>query len=242
MALYDIWLCDDEAVYLRSLEETIRPNLPSVRVRSFGSAGAVRKAAREGLPDILIMDIEFGPDSGMALADDLCAGASKPVQVIYLTAYGARYCQRIFTGQVRPVGYLTKPVEETYLFYHLQRCIQQIDARAMDQDVLTYQKNRALCSVPYREVLALESRGHTIHICARDGQTDRAFQGRLDEWEEKLPEDFVRVHKSYIVNMRYIDRIDRKSVFLQGGRAVPISRSKQEETRARYLLYRGARL
>ena len=41
---------------------------------------------------------------------------------------------------------------------------------------------------------------------------------------------------------RYIDRIDRKNVLLQGGRAVPISRSKQEETRTRYLLYRGARL
>ena len=36
--------------------------------------------------------------------------------------------------------------------------------------------------------------------------------------------------------------IDRKNVLLQGGRAVPISRSKQEETRTRYLLYRGARL
>ena len=221
--MYDIWLCDDEAVHLRGLEEKIARILPDVRLQSFEDPEAVRAAARACLPDILIMDIE-------------------PIQVLYLTAYGERYCQRIFTGQVKPVGYLTKPVEDTYLSYHLRRCVQQIDARAKDQDVLTYQKNRALCSVPYREVLALESKGHTIQICARDGRTDRAFHGRLDEWEEKLPEEFVRVHKSYIVNMRYIDRIDRKNVLLQGGRAVPISRSKQEETRTRYLLYRGARL
>ena len=65
----------------------------------------------------------------------------------------------------------------------------------------------------------------------------------LGDMEERLPPDlFFRCHKSYIVNMRYIDRIDRKNVLLQGGRAVPISRSKQEETRKRYLLYRGARL
>ena len=226
--MYDIWLCDDEAVHLRGLEEKIARILPDVQLRSFEDPEAVRAAARACLPDILIMDIEFGPASGIALADDLCDGE--------------RYCQRIFTGQVKPVGYLTKPVEDPYLSYHLRRCVQQIDARAKDQDVLTYQKNRALCSVPYREVLALESKGHTIQICARDGRTDRAFHGRLDEWEEKLPEEFVRVHKSYIVNMRYIDRIDRKNVLLQGGRAVPISRSKQEETRTRYLLYRGARL
>ena len=222
MTVYDIWLCDDEAVHLRGLEEKIARILPDVQLRSFEDPEAVRAAARACLPDILIMDIEFGPASGIALADDLCDGVSKPIQVLYLTAYGERYCQRIFTGQVKPVGYLTKPVEDMYLSYHLRRCV--------------------LCSVPYREVLALESKGHTIQICARDGRTDRAFHGRLDEWEEKLPEEFVRVHKSYIVNMRYIDRIDRKNVLLQGGRAVPISRSKQEETRTRYLLYRGARL
>ena len=218
--MYDIWLCDDEAVHLRGLEEKIARTLPDVQLRPFEDPEAVRAAARACLPDILIMDIEFGPASGIAGAEDRWDGAWKRVQVVYLT----------------------KPVEDMYLSYHLRRCVQQIDARAKDQDVLTYQKNRALCSVPYREVLALESKGHTIQICARDGRTDRAFHGRLDEWEEKLPEEFVRVHKSYIVNMRYIDRIDRKNVLLQGGRAVPISRSKQEETRTRYLLYRGARL
>ena len=240
--MYDIWLCDDEAVHLRGLEEKIARILRAALRRPFAARAAARGGARGCLPYFLFLHFVSGPASGIALADDLCDGVSKPIQVLYLTAYGERYCQRIFTGQVKPVGYLTKPVEDMYLSYHLRRCVQQIDARAKDQDVLTYQKNRALCSVPYREVLALESKGHTIQICARDGRTDRAFHGRLDEWEEKLPEEFVRVHKSYIVNMRYIDRIDRKNVLLQGGRAVPISRSKQEETRTRYLLYRGARL
>lgn len=242
MALYDIWLCDDEAVYLRRLEETIAPALPGVRLRQFQDPAAVRAAAQEGLPDILILDIEFGAANGIALADHLCAQADKPVQLLYLTAYGERYCQRIFIGQVKPVGYLTKPVENAYLFYHLQQCIERLEAQKADRGVITYQKNRALCSIACREVLALESKGHTIQICARDGRTDRAFQGRLDEWEGRLPEEFIRVHKSYMVNMRYIDRIDRSSILLQNGRSVPISRSKQEETRRRYLLYRGAQL
>lgn len=241
-ALYDIWLCDDETVYLHNLEERIAPVLPNVRLRQFHDPAAVRSAARESLPDILIMDIEFGAANGIHLANELCFRAEKPVKVLYLTAYGERYCQRIFTGQVKPEGYLTKPVEDAYLFYHLEQCIASLEALASNNDVILYPKNRALCSIPCREVLALESKGHTIHICARDGRTDRSFQGRLDEWEEKLPEDFIRPHKSYLVNMMYIDRIDRSNILLQGGRSVPISRSKQEETRTRYLLYRGAKL
>lgn len=115
MALYDIWLCDDEAVYLRRLEETIAPALPGVRLRQFQDPAAVRAAAQEGLPDILILDIEFGAANGIALADRLCAQADKPVQLLYFTAYGERYCQRIFIGQVKPVGYLTKPVENAII-------------------------------------------------------------------------------------------------------------------------------
>ena len=77
MTVYDIWLCDDEAVHLRGLEEKIARILPDVQLRSFEDPEAVRAAARACLPDILIMDIEFGPASGIALADDLCDGVSK---------------------------------------------------------------------------------------------------------------------------------------------------------------------
>ncbi len=242
MALYDIWLCDDEEVYLRDLAEKIVPALPNVRVQQFHDPAAVRVAARESLPDILIMDIEFGLANGIHLTDELCAQAEKPIKVLYLTAYGERYCQRIFTGEIKPDGYLTKPVEDAYLFYHLEQCIDSLEGLVSDSQTITYQKNRTLCSISCREVLALESKGHTIHIRTRDGRSDREFPGRLDEMEERLPEEFIRVHKSYIVNMKYIDRVERKGILLQGGRAVPISRSKQEETRKRYLLYRGAQL
>lgn len=240
--MYDIWLCDDEAVHLRGLEEKIARILPDVQLRSFEDPEAVRAAARACLPDILIMDIEFGPASGIALADDLCDGVSKPIQVLYLTAYGERYCQRIFTGQVKPVGYLTKPVEDMYLSYHLRRCVQQIDARAKDQDVLTYQKNRALCSVPYREVLALESKGHTIQICARDGRTDGPFMAAWTSGRKSCRRNLFGSTRATSSTCATSTASTGKTSSSRGGRAVPISRSKQEETRTRYLLYRGARL
>ena len=46
MAVYDIWLCDDEAVHLRGLEEKIARILPDVRLQSFEDPAAVRAAAR----------------------------------------------------------------------------------------------------------------------------------------------------------------------------------------------------
>ena len=39
--------------------------------------------------------------------------------------------------------------------------------------------------------------------------------------------------------MRYIDRVERSELILANGKRVPISRSKREEARSRYLMYRG---
>ena len=126
-----------------------------------------------------------------------------------------------------------------------------------DLEVRLPQALQAACRESRRSVLPLNWKGHKkfifmdeIMYIERELRKSRIVLPEcehyvymtLEELMERLQEQrFIRIHKSYIVNMRYIDRIDRKNVLLQGGRAVPISRSKQEETRTRCLLYRGAR-
>ena len=227
--MYAVWICDDETRYLDDLREQI----------TTGMADAVREAAREGLPDILLMDIEFGQTSGLALVDELVEGAEKKPMVIYLSDFAEKYCQRIFTGKVKPAGYLTKPIEEAYLFFYLDSCVRELQRLVASDGVLTYYKKRVMYSVPCREIVALESKGHSIHIYDQNESRDRKFLGKLDELEEQLPKEFLRIHKSYIVNMRYIDRVERNELLLSNGKRIPISRSKREEACNRYLMYRG---
>ena len=60
MTVYDIWLCDDEAVHLRGLEEKIARILPDVQLRSFEDPEAVRAAA----PDSLLLASRFNAYDG----------------------------------------------------------------------------------------------------------------------------------------------------------------------------------
>ena len=153
--MYAVWICDDETQYLDDLREQITTGMVSLQPVCFATADAVREAAWEGLPDILLMDIEFGQTSGLALVDELVEGAEKKPMVIYLSDFAEKYCQRIFTGKVKPAGYLTKPIEEAYLFFYLDSCVRELQRLVASDGVLTYYKKRVMYSVPCREIVAL---------------------------------------------------------------------------------------
>lgn len=241
--MYRIWILDDEPVFLESLHDKIVEQLPTARIRSFSSAEQVPYALEEaGPPDILFMDIELGQTNGISLADMICAASDFTTKVIYFTAHGMRYCQDIFVGRTRPVGYLTKPIDDTYLMRYLTTCMEELGESGGQQDVFSYQRNRVVFTMPYRLIYAFESAGHLVMIHDRLGRTDRNFLGRLDALEQELPEDFLRVHKSFIVHMGHIARFDKAELLLRNDEHVPISRNKIAEARNRYLLYRGMHL
>lgn len=241
--MYRIWILDDEPVFLKSLHDKIAAQFSDVRIRLFSSADQVPYALEEaGAPDILFMDIELGRTNGISLADMICAASGFSTKVIYFTAYGMRYCQEIFVGKTRPIGYLTKPIDDTYLMRYLTACMEELGESGGQQDLFSYQRNRVVFTMPYRLIYAFESTGHTVMIHDRLGRTDRGFLGKLDDLEQELPEDFLRVHKSYIVHMGHIARFDKTELLLRNDEHVPISRNKITEARNRYLLYRGMRL
>ena len=60
---------------------------------------------------------------------------------------------------------------------------------------------------------------------------------KLDMYEEKLKNSFVRVHQSYLVNMTYIKRIDKKNLQLQDDTILPVSKSKYLSARNKYFAF-----
>ena len=59
---------------------------------------------------------------------------------------------------------------------------------------------------------------------------------------KKLNKDFLRVHKSFLVNMQYIRRIEMKEVTLQDGTVLPVSKTRYSASRDKYFRYMRAML
>ena len=64
--------------------------------------------------------------------------------------------------------------------------------------------------------------------------------GKLDEAGRHLEAGFVRCHKSYLVNLKYIARYTATQFIMMNGKIIPISRSKKNESVDRYVLFKGA--
>lgn len=79
--------------------------------------------------------------------------------------------------------------------------------------------------VPYRQIYYFEARSKKLYLRLLDREI--AFYGTIEELEEKLPEVFIRCHRSFLVNRSHIERIllSQNELVLSHGISVPLSRS-----------------
>lgn len=182
---------------------------------------------------LIIMAIEWaGRAEGIEAAIRI-QSMDADVRIIYMTAYPLRYIQQIFLQTTGLSGFLIKPVEEELLLRYIEGFMG--GKKREVGDGLLVKNKRGIISVRFREILYLESERHLITIWTK---TDRhSCYGRLEKLLEQLPESFVQCHKSYIVNMKEINQIERTGIRMEGGTIVPVSKSRYSTTRSRYLRY-----
>lgn len=79
--------------------------------------------------------------------------------------------------------------------------------------------------IPYKDILFFEARNKRLNL--HMNRKEIPFPGTLEKLMEELPEEFIRVHKSFIVNRRMITEIQygQNTIILEGGIMVPVSRS-----------------
>ena len=82
------------------------------------------------------------------------------------------------------------------------------------------------------------SRGHNVYIYTKNREI-RIYQ-KLTDLVDLLPDYFHQCHKSYIVNLEYVVRLERTLLYMKDGRMVPVSRTHQAETKEIYENYVNA--
>ncbi|MBR2065023.1 MAG: LytTR family transcriptional regulator [Bacteroidales bacterium] len=87
---------------------------------------------------------------------------------------------------------------------------------------ITFTSDRHKVSLQLSEIIYVESNDREVSVVATDGRTYRNKTG-ITQWETILGDDFIRIHRSYIVNRSSITSIDREYVWI-GESQLPISR------------------
>ena len=98
-----------------------------------------------------------------------------------------------------------------------------------------------LVAVPCSRIEYVENSTRMLNVCLADGRSIKSIFIRksFDEEIRGLTDDpaFLQVHKSFLVNMNYVDRLAQGNITMESGRCIPVSKSRAAEVKKKYLMF-----
>ena len=223
---YIIGICDDDEFYRKRIVNAVRLLCYKFQVLAelkIYASGEELLEAEENL-DILFLDEELSDDKTQILnGADVRRNFEKTNRktlIICITSYD-EYMQDAFGMYV--VGFVIKykKDEQKRLAEVFQRCMEKLSAEVQ----LAY----------------IEVQGHYIHFINADG-SEYKLRCSIDtiEMQYKEKKNFVRCHRSYIINLHYVEKVigNFDKFILKNGLEVSISRSKKEKIKDVYLEFK----
>jgi two-component system LytT family response regulator len=204
---------------------------------------------REEKPDLVLLDVQMPRMDGFGVVE--AVGADKMPAVVFITAHD-QYAVRAF--EISAVDYLLKPVTEERFRTAFARARNRL--RVAPGDESTRQMLAVLDAIAnprrYLSRLAIRSGDRTVfltidevewieaaqnYVCVHAGQTKHLLHVAMNTIENSLdPKRFVRIHRSYIVNLRHIKRLwalphGQYILELASGERLPSGRTYGEKIR-----------
>ncbi len=228
-----IAVCDDQAEELEKLGALLDEWQTSRRTplhwRAFRSADELLEAARAERFTLYLLDVMMPGLSGMDAAREL-RGFDAAAELVFLTSSpGFAY----ESYGVRAMEYLLKPISAKLLFPVLDKLSLR---EQRPQEGLMLKSGGTLIRVPFSRLTYVEVRDKHLFFNLTDGQVRETF-GALKEYEDELlsrPE-FMRVHRSYIVNMLQVEELSPSGVRTFSGQELPVSRLLYSQLQKDYM-------
>jgi two-component system, LytTR family, response regulator len=241
---FTVLIADDEAPARHLLAEYLKHASGYVLVGEAQNGREAIEQATLKTPDLLLLDVDMPGLDGFEVLPFL----PRETRVVFVTAYDA-FALRAF--DVHAVDYLLKPVS----FERFGEALRRAKERLAPSSLSSTHELRQAARPPntYLERIVIKD-GARIEIVmtsevecfeAQDDYVEVHFRGRsslapetLTSLENSLnPEQFVRVHRSFIVHLTFLDRIQtlsqgKKVAVLRSGREVPVSRAGDTRLRA----------
>lgn len=230
-----IAICDDDRILLedlrREVESWAKEEHEACSVELFATAEAFWFAWEEKKNiEILLLDIEMPGMSGMELAKMLHR-SGKHIGIIFVTG-NPDYALEGY--DLEAVSYLVKPVDRERLSMALRRGGQRARNRAA---LLVPVSAGEVERVYVSDMVFLEGNGHDTILRKRDGTciVAKITLQQLEQGLQAKSESFFKPHRSYYINLSYVERITKKDVQMEGGTLVPIARGKWEALNRAYM-------
>lgn len=225
-------VCDDNPADIAFVHTEIdawaRATGHGVMIEEYSSAESLLFAYEEdSSADVMLLDIELGGMSGMELAKRIRM-KNRLVQLVFITGYMEYFSDGY---DVEALHYLLKPVTREKLWAVLDRAYQRVSVR---ERALLLTLPDETVRIPLYEIRFLEVQKNYVTIHA---DAEYTVKRTLREIEKELDDAFIRTGRSFVVNLRYVQRITRTEVVLKDGTGVPLSRGQYDAVNQAMIRY-----
>lgn len=164
--------------------------------------------------DLVFMDIVLPGDNGIELVEKL-KRTGRFNDVIYVSAYDMNVYQ-VFGSQ--PIAYIRK----TFMKNDLEIAMGLYRNHLRKNIIYIPEGKKIHCFCP-DEIMYLQSNRHYIEVYMENGDKS-LLRGKMDEMEQLLKDyDYIRIHMSYLVNLKYVICIDKNHIQLSNHQCCKIS-------------------
>lgn len=227
-----IAICDDTEEDVALLTEAIYSYDSTIDIISFtdGESLIGEIMDPENDVDILFLDIYMPGTDGIDIARKV-QSVKDDVRIIFISSSSEYYAQAY---EVFAFNYLLKPFDRKRLYEILNRAVTELKKDSTTKICFTYKST--IYRVDCREIFYIESRDKLILYHMVYGSTLQCY-GKLDDIEKELPDrNFIRCHKSYIVNASLITEMGN-NYFRIGQIMISISKKYLKHAKEQYYAY-----
>ena len=236
-----ILICDDDCDFLKSFGNQVRELLQQrgqqAKIHTFQQADAIPKNKLEEC-ELAFIDIEFAgwKYNGIDIARKLREVQPNAV-VIFVTNF-PQYAPEGY--EVHAFRYLLKGEIKTKLNSYLTLALRQLQTV---KQTLHINISGEHINVPLEDILYIESHLHTVvaYVQKKPGKViTYSFYAAIGNLEEQLSQyAFLRIHKSYLVNMKYLQKFQCKEAVLSTGTVLRGSEQNYRKQKKEFLLWKG---
>lgn len=230
-----ILIVEDDINIAENIEEILQL-LGYVNIDLANSANQAIKIVKKYRPDIIFMDIKLkGDKDGIELGEILKQMVDAPL--VYVTSYSdPTIIER--AKRVNPAGFIVKPfntndihaIVEIVLYNRRSKPASEtalskikVESPYLVEDAVFIKADNAFERVPYPDIYYVEANGNMVTIFTK--HRNFTIRKSMKDMEEKLPSNlFLRVQKSYIVQLAQIENFNTKEINLQMGAVLQVGR------------------
>lgn len=236
--MLQIAICDDEVYYRKTIQKLLEAYLKKhhleYAIHTFVSGKVFLEQTENAVNyDIVFMDINMEEIDGIQTAMQMRSFHSD-THIVLVTAF----INYVLEGyKVNAVRYIMKDSLNTAIDECMDAILQKMKISHVSFSFVEGQRKLYTDNILY-----VESRKHkSIFYYMESGIVTYQIYDKLDTIEQRLSGyDFLRIHKSYLVNMRHIKKINNYIVTLDNGEELTVPRSRFQFVKEAFVAYKGA--